>query len=62
MAILEIPDELMAANVDASESLLSREEVRVLFQGERRNNPSGERVVWPDEARLAQKQRYEEVL
>lgn len=58
----EIPEELLASATElAAMSTVSREEIQMLFQGERRNNPTGNRAVWSNEARTARKMMAEEM-
>ena len=61
--ITEIPDELLAEVKQASDSLVTPEEVAVLFQGERRDVLSRAReVVWSESLRAAYRQmRMEDV-
>lgn len=63
-----IPDELLARNTveeaiggfNMEASLVAQEEVLMLYQGERRNNPTGLRVVWDEFTRNSKKQLQEQ--
>lgn len=61
--ILEIPDQLIAsANELAAMSTVSREEIQMLFTGERRDITSRTRErVWQEAERLAKGQMVGEV-
>lgn len=57
--ILEIHDELVQANLDASR--VTQEEITVLFQGERRDKMYGTRnVVWSEWARVQYRRDFGE--